>query len=198
MESSLQDSSLTELERKMAGVETGPDDAEGHASPANETTELHITEETDDGVAGHTPTTHTTEDLFTIIHRSKRKVLGRKEPGDSFGSRQNLVSPVKHAAVPASATPTASADIRSMTLGSSQRSSSRNENFMALLQKKGSKASGGGARVSAMELLKSTNPLARRVTEFSSSSSSSSSPPMSDGVGDPGQELTATAAGNGQ
>lgn len=35
-----------------------------------EKTELHITEETDDDVLVHTPTTHTTEDLFTIIHRS--------------------------------------------------------------------------------------------------------------------------------
>lgn len=94
--------------------------------------------------------------------RSKRKVLGRKEPSDSFGSRQSLVSPVKHS--------TSGSDIRNLTLGSSQRSSSRNENFMALLQKKGSKSSSGGARVSAMELLKSTNPLARRVTEFSSTS----------------------------
>lgn len=42
---------------------------------------------------------------------------------------------------------------------------------MALLQKKGSKSSSGGARVSAMELLKSTNPLARRVTEFSTATS---------------------------
>ncbi len=32
-------------------------------------TELHITEETDDDVFVHTPTSHTTEDLFTIIHR---------------------------------------------------------------------------------------------------------------------------------
>lgn len=95
--------------------------------------------------------------------RSKRKVLGRKEPSDSFGSRQSLVSPVKHS--------TSGGDLRNLTLGSVQRSSSRNENFMALLQKKGSKSSSGGARVSAMELLKSTNPLARRVTEFSSASS---------------------------
>lgn len=100
--------------------------------------------------------------LFSSI-RSKRKVLGRKEPSDSFGSRQSLVSPVKHN--------TSGSDIRNLTLGSSQRSSSRNENFMALLQKKGSKSSSGGARVSAMELLKSTNPLARRVTEFSTTAS---------------------------
>ncbi|XP_043100379.1 NHS-like protein 2 isoform X7 [Puntigrus tetrazona] len=121
-------------------------------------TELHITEETDDDVFVHTPTTHTTEDLFTIIHRSKRKVLGRKEPTDSFGSRQCLVSPVK----------SSSTDLRTLGLATTPRSSSRNENFMALLQKRSSKAS-SGTRVSAMELLKSTNPLARRVTEFSQS-----------------------------
>ncbi|XP_038586706.1 NHS-like protein 2 isoform X2 [Micropterus salmoides] len=149
LQSSLQDSSLTEL-----------DD-----SAANEKTVLHIAEETDDDLLPSTPATHTTEDLFTIIHRSKRKVLGRKEPTDSFGSRQSLVSPVKHS--------TSGSDLRNLTLGSSQRSSSRNENFMALLQKKGSKSSSGGARVSAMELLKSTNPLARRVTEFSTTMSTS-------------------------
>ncbi|XP_037335715.2 NHS-like protein 2 isoform X2 [Pungitius pungitius] len=157
LHSSLHDSSLTELEGKMAGAEI--------EDPAvNEKTVLHIAEETDDPVTAGSPSTHTTEDLFTIIHRSKRKVLGRKEPTDSFGSRQSLVSPVKHS--------TSGGDLRNMTLGS-QRSSSRNENFMALLQKKGSKSTGGGARVSAMELLKSTNPLARRVTEFSTPPSAS-------------------------
>ncbi|XP_016096431.1 NHS-like protein 2 isoform X1 [Sinocyclocheilus grahami] len=125
---------------------------------AVDNTELYITEETDDDVFVHTPTTHTTEDLFTIIHRSKRKVLGRKEPVDSFGSRQCLVSPVK----------SSSTDLRTLGLGTTPRSSSRNENFIALLQKRSSKAS-SGTRVSAMELLKSTNPLARRVTEFSQS-----------------------------
>ncbi|XP_033465202.2 NHS-like protein 2 isoform X1 [Epinephelus lanceolatus] len=158
LQSSLQDSSLTELGGKMASTGIGADD-----STANEKTVLHIAEETDDDLLASTPATHTTEDLFTIIHRSKRKVLGRKEPTDSFGSRQSLVSPVKHS--------TSGSDLRNLTLGSSQRSSSRNENFMALLQKKGSKSSSGGARVSAMELLKSTNPLARRVTEFSNTTS---------------------------
>lgn len=160
LQSSLQDSSLTELGEKMTCAGIGEDD-----SAANEKTVLHIAEETDDDLLPSTPATHTTEDLFTIIHRSKRKVLGRKEPTDSFGSRQSLVSPVKHS--------TSGSDLRNLTLGSSQRSSSRNENFMALLQKKGSKSSSGGARVSAMELLKSTNPLARRVTEFSTTMSTS-------------------------
>lgn len=93
--------------------------------------------------------------LFTFVFsvRSKRKVLGRKEPSDSFGSRQSLTSPVKQMNLP---------------MGGGQRSSSRNETFMALLQKKkGNKSSNAGARVSAAELLKSTNPLARRVTELS-------------------------------
>ncbi|XP_041840512.1 NHS-like protein 2 isoform X2 [Melanotaenia boesemani] len=156
LQSSLQDSSLTELGGKMANTGIGSD-------VSAEKTVLHIAEEMDDDLLASTPATHTTEDLFTIIHRSKRKVLGRKEPSDSFGSRQSLVSPVKHS--------TSGSDLRNLTLGSSQRSSSRNENFMALLQKKGSKSSSGGARVSAMELLKSTNPLARRVTEFSTSQS---------------------------
>ncbi|KAG8005960.1 NHS-like protein 2, partial [Nibea albiflora] len=138
LQSSLQDSSLSELGEKMSSTGIGADE-----SAANEKTVLHIAEETDDDL-------------------SKRKVLGRKEPTDSFGSRQSLVSPVKHS--------TSGSDLRNLTLGS-QRSSSRNENFMALLQKKGSKSSSGGARVSAMELLKSTNPLARRVTEFSNTSS---------------------------
>uniref|UniRef100_A0A3P8UK03 NHS-like 2 n=1 Tax=Cynoglossus semilaevis TaxID=244447 RepID=A0A3P8UK03_CYNSE len=155
LQSSLQDSSLTELEAKMDTTRIQENDS-------SEKTVLHIAEDTDDDFLASTPATHTTEDLFTIIHRSKRKVLGRKEPPDSFGSRQSLVSPVKHSS--------GGNEYRNMTLGSSQRSSSRNENFMALLQKKGSKSSSGGARVSAMELLKSTNPLARRVTEFSNTS----------------------------
>ncbi|KAF7649464.1 hypothetical protein LDENG_00140660 [Lucifuga dentata] len=179
LQSSLRDSSLTELEGKMAGVGIGADDmGEETSSASNERAVLHIAEETDDDLFVNTPTTHTTEDLFTIIHRSKRKVLGRKEPSDSFGSRQSLVSPVKHS--------TSGGDLRTLTLGSSQRSSSRNENFMALLQKKGSKTSSGGARVSAMELLKSTNPLARRITEFSSTTANAAPNAAEGGEAAPG------------
>ncbi|XP_030635075.1 NHS-like protein 2 [Chanos chanos] len=147
---------IKDLDVKSPTAETVADTVLEENSSVIDKTELHISEETDDDVFVHMPAPHTTEDLFTIIHRSKRKVLGRKEPGDSFGSRQSLVSPVKSSGT----------DPRTLTLGSTPRSSSRNENFMALLQKKSSKAS-AGTRVSAMELLKSTNPLARRVTEFS-------------------------------
>nr|XP_057921892.1 NHS-like protein 2 isoform X2 [Doryrhamphus excisus] len=175
LHSSLLDSSFAELEGKMAATGIGADE-----SVSCDKTVLHIVEETDDDfLTSNTPAAHTTEDLFTIIHRSKRKVLGRKEPSDSFGSRQSLMSPVKQ-----------SADLRNLTMGSSQRSSSRNENFMALLQKKGSKSSGSGARVSAAELLKSTNPLARRVTEFSSGATSGSEGPEveSGGQGKPNDQ----------
>ncbi|XP_069067946.1 NHS-like protein 2 isoform X2 [Pleurodeles waltl] len=97
----------------------------------------------------------TTEDLFTVIHRSKRKLLGWKEPGDTFGNRSSSHSPVKNTPVsPTNESPSAA--------GSMVKSSSKNEDFKALLQRKGSKTS-LGARTSAAELLKSTNPLARRV-----------------------------------
>ncbi|XP_064015302.1 NHS-like protein 2 isoform X3 [Pogoniulus pusillus] len=123
-----------------------------------------IAEEDDDVFV----TSRTTEDLFTVIHRSKRKVLGRKEPGDTFSSRPNSHSPVKTSGSPTSESPA--------TGGSTGKSSSRNEDFKALLQKKGSKAS-PGTRPSAAELLKTTNPLARRViTEFAPELDSANSP----------------------
>ncbi|XP_053846349.1 NHS-like protein 2 isoform X1 [Vidua macroura] len=113
-------------------------------------------------------TSRTTEDLFTVIHRSKRKVLGRKEPGDTFSSRPTSHSPVKTSGSPIGESLAAA--------GSSGKSSSRNEDFKALLQKKSSKTS-PGTRPSAAELLKTTNPLARRViTEFAPELDSANSP----------------------
>ncbi|XP_061103509.1 NHS-like protein 2 isoform X2 [Conger conger] len=94
-----------------------------------------------------TSTSHTTEDLFTIIHRSKRKVLGRKEPLDLFGSRQSLSSVGKTEA------------------GSgTSRSSSRNDNFMAMLQKRNGR-NGPLGRPTAAEMLQSTKPLAHRSAD---------------------------------
>ncbi|NWH87801.1 NHSL2 protein, partial [Aegithalos caudatus] len=121
---------------------------------ASEKTAESIVEEDDEVFT----MSRTTEDLFTVIHRSKRKVLGRKEPGDTFSSRPTSHSPVKTSGSPTGESLAA--------VGSSGKSSSRNEDFKALLQKKSSKTS-PGTRPSAAELLKTTNPLARRViTEF--------------------------------
>ncbi|KAM6381650.1 NHS-like protein 2 isoform 3-T3 [Pluvialis apricaria] len=131
---------------------------------ASDKTADSIVEEDDDVFV----TSRTTEDLFTVIHRSKRKVLGRKEPGDTFGSRPNSHSPVKTSGSPTSESPAAA--------GSTGKSSSRNEDFKALLQKKSSKTS-PGTRPSAAELLKTTNPLARRVmTEFAPELDGANSP----------------------
>ncbi|XP_055499682.1 NHS-like protein 2 isoform X2 [Leucoraja erinacea] len=107
-----------------------------------------------------------TEDLFTVIHRSKRKVLGWKEPGESFTVRQVAISPPK----PIVPIPSAGIRLNPSANGNGSKTSTSNENFKALLQKKGSKPA-GGARMSAAELLKSTNPLARRIaTEFTQDS----------------------------
>ncbi|KAM6253648.1 NHS-like protein 2 isoform 2-T2 [Porphyrio hochstetteri] len=131
---------------------------------ASDKTADSIAEEDDDVFV----TSRTTEDLFTVIHRSKRKVLGRKEPGDTFGNRPNSHSPVKTSGSPTSESPAAA--------GSTGKSSSRNEDFKALLQKKSSKTS-PGTRPSAAELLKTTNPLARRVmTEFAPELDGANSP----------------------
>ncbi|NXX13810.1 NHSL2 protein, partial [Podargus strigoides] len=131
---------------------------------ASDKTANSIAEEDDDVFV----TSRTTEDLFTVIHRSKRKVLGRKEPGDTFGSRPNSHSPVKTSGSPTGESPA--------PVGSTGKSSSRNEDFKALLQKKSSKTS-TGTRPSAAELLKTTNPLARRViTEFAPELDAANSP----------------------
>lgn len=90
----------------------------------------------------------------SLFLRSKRKLLGWKDSGDSFGSRQSSVSPVKNSS-------SSNSDSSYGTLSIS-RTSSKTEDFKALLQRKGSKT-GLGSRPSAAELLKTTNPLARRV-----------------------------------
>ncbi|NXV89632.1 NHSL2 protein, partial [Calonectris borealis] len=131
---------------------------------ASDKTADSIVEEDDDVFV----TSRTTEDLFTVIHRSKRKVLGRKEPGDTFGSRPNSHSPVKTSGSPTGESPAGA--------GTTGKASSRNEDFKALLQKKSSKTS-PGTRPSAAELLKTTNPLARRVmTEFAPELDGANSP----------------------
>lgn len=94
-----------------------------------------------------------------LLFRSKRKLLGWKEPGEGFaGSRQSSHSPVKNTAdspISESATIAGSSGIASLDAG-------RNDDFKALLLKKGSKAA-PRSRPSAAELLKTTNPLARRI-----------------------------------
>lgn len=114
-----------------------------------------ISEEDDDVFVA----SRTTEDLFTVIHRSKRKLLGWKEPGEGFpGSRPSSHSPVKNTAD----SPTTESAAATGASGSACLDAGRNDDFKALLQKKGSKGT-PRTRPSAAELLKTTNPLARRI-----------------------------------
>ncbi|XP_029141717.1 NHS-like protein 1 [Protobothrops mucrosquamatus] len=101
----------------------------------------------------------TTEDLFAAIHRSKRKILGRKDSEDDHAPNHSPSPPV---------TPTGSSpNLPSLRqAGSIQRnirkSSTSNDNFKALLLKKGSR-SDTSSRMSAAEMLKNTDPRFQRA-----------------------------------
>ncbi|XP_032141898.1 Nance-Horan syndrome protein isoform X2 [Sapajus apella] len=103
----------------------------------------------------------TTEDLFAVIHRSKRKVLGRKDSGDmsvrsksrvplssSSSSTSSITSPSSNVTTPNSQ--------RSPGLiyRNAKKSNTSNEEFKLLLLKKGSR-SDSSYRMSATEILKS-------------------------------------------
>ncbi|XP_036024622.1 NHS-like protein 1 isoform X3 [Onychomys torridus] len=106
-----------------------------------------------------TPTRpRTTEDLFAAIHRSKRKVLGRKDSEDDHTRNHSPSPPVTPTgAAPSLASPKQVGSIqRSM-----KKSTTSSDSFKALLLKKGSR-SDTSARMSAAEMLKSTDPRFQR------------------------------------
>ncbi|KAL3065703.1 hypothetical protein OYC64_015788 [Pagothenia borchgrevinki] len=111
--------------------------------------------------------TRTTEDLFAMIHRSKRKVLGRKDSGDlNAKSRLCPAAPVMPAStviippapplnLPATLASAAGAQRAPVPIyRSAKKSSTSNEEFKLLLLKKGSR-SDSSYRMSATEILKS-------------------------------------------
>ncbi|XP_005859197.1 PREDICTED: NHS-like protein 1 [Myotis brandtii] len=100
----------------------------------------------------------TTEDLFAAIHRSKRKVLGRKDSEDDHTRNHSPSPPVTPTgAAPSLASPKQVGSIQR----SVRKSSTSSDNFKALLLKKGSR-SDTGARMSAAEMLKNTDPRFQR------------------------------------
>ncbi|XP_068449188.1 actin remodeling regulator NHS [Clinocottus analis] len=146
-------------------------------STAGETSASPLTDESrpdDDDAVFLSPTkARTTEDLFAMIHRSKRKVLGRKDstemnarnrlgaasgntPPGSTGS--SPVSPPSY--TPPSSTPTSSSTplglhrVSGPIYRSVKKSSTSNEEFKLLLLKKGSRSE-TSYRMSATEILKS-------------------------------------------
>ncbi|XP_043853765.1 Nance-Horan syndrome protein isoform X2 [Dromiciops gliroides] len=107
----------------------------------------------------------TTEDLFAVIHRSKRKVLGRKDSGDISvrsksrgfpGTSNSGTVPPSNILSPNSNVPTPPNSQRSPGLiyRNAKKSNTSNEEFKLLLLKKGSR-SDSSYRMSATEILKS-------------------------------------------
>ncbi|XP_075709086.1 actin remodeling regulator NHS isoform X3 [Rhinoderma darwinii] len=92
----------------------------------------------------------TTEDLFAVIHRSKRKVLGRKDSGEDNVKSKTKALPVP----PQQATPAGSQRSASLIYRNAKKSNTSNEEFKLLLLKKGSR-SDTSYRMSATEILKS-------------------------------------------
>ncbi|XP_041661094.1 NHS-like protein 1 isoform X4 [Cheilinus undulatus] len=139
-----------------------------------------------------TPTpsrTRTTEDLFAAIHsegmqwvgatfldRSKRKVLGRRESEEDKSRTGN--NPQSPPVTPTNTSP-ASVSSSSRQAGSIQRnlrkSSTSSDTFKALLLKKGSRSE-TSFRMSAAEMLRTTDPRSQRTRSESALDASTPSP----------------------
>ncbi|NXS16532.1 NHSL1 protein, partial [Mystacornis crossleyi] len=164
---------------------------DGHLSQENESVEVFESDaanssflpsssygEETDGMA--TPARpRTTEDLFAAIHRSKRKVLGRKDSEDDRTRNHSPSPPV----TPTGASPNLATLKQAGSIQRSiRKSSTSNDNFKALLLKKGSRCD-TSSRMSAAEMLKNTDPRFHRTkTDASpdlSDSSASCSPSKS-------------------
>ncbi|XP_041108482.1 NHS-like protein 1 isoform X2 [Polyodon spathula] len=108
-----------------------------------------------------TPTRpRTTDDLFAAIHRSKRRVLGRKDSEEDRAWNHSPSPPV----TPTGGVPSLASPHRQT--GSIQRSirksATSSDNFKALLLKKGSRSE-TSFRMSATEMLKNTAPKFQRT-----------------------------------
>ncbi|XP_029452329.1 NHS-like protein 1 isoform X2 [Rhinatrema bivittatum] len=149
--------------------------------------------ESEEGSEGAmTPTRpRTTEDLFAAIHRSKRKVLGRKDSEDDHTRNHSPSPPV----TPTGGVPNLGP---SKQTGSIQRSmrktSTSSDNFKALLLKKGSR-SDSSSRMSAAEMLRSTDPRSQRGRSESSPELPESPPSSSPSRGRRAQEEWARSEG---
>ncbi|XP_051954675.1 NHS-like protein 1 isoform X2 [Xyrauchen texanus] len=114
-----------------------------------------------------TPTRpRTTEDLFATIHRSKRKVLGRRESEEdrSRGPQSPPVTPTGMVPGLTSSLPRQSGSIQR----SLRKSATSSDTFKALLLKKGSRSE-TSFRMSAAEMLRTTDPRFQRTRSLDSS-----------------------------
>ncbi|XP_038305423.1 Nance-Horan syndrome protein isoform X1 [Canis lupus familiaris] len=104
----------------------------------------------------------TTEDLFAVIHRSKRKVLGRKDSGDMSARSKSRASLGSSSSSNAGSVTLPNSSVTSpnsqrspgLIYRNAKKSNTSNEEFKLLLLKKGSR-SDSSYRMSATEILKS-------------------------------------------
>ncbi|XP_041862427.1 Nance-Horan syndrome protein isoform X2 [Melanotaenia boesemani] len=147
----------------------------------------------DDNVFLSPTKSRTTEDLFAVIHRSKRKVLGRKDStelsvrnrlGAASGNTppgSAVSSPVSQVSPSSSATPPGLHRVPGPIYRNAKKSSTSNEEFKLLLLKKGSR-SDSSYRMSATEILKSP------ITPKSPGDFLPESPKLSEEQQQPGQD----------
>uniref|UniRef100_UPI00398E64BF actin remodeling regulator NHS n=1 Tax=Pristiophorus japonicus TaxID=55135 RepID=UPI00398E64BF len=95
----------------------------------------------------------TTEDLFAVIHRSKRKLLGRKDSDEGPNVNKPRSSPGSSPGTPPAVQKQPGPIYRSV-----RKSNTSHEEFKLLLLKKGSR-SDSSYRLSATEILKSASPV---------------------------------------
>ncbi|XP_051870471.1 actin remodeling regulator NHS isoform X3 [Pristis pectinata] len=95
----------------------------------------------------------TTEDLFAVIHRSKRKLLGRKDSDEGPNVNKPRSSPGSSPGTPPAVQKQPGPIYRSV-----RKSNTSQEEFKLLLLKKGSR-SDSSYRLSATEILKSASPI---------------------------------------
>ncbi|KAM8890167.1 actin remodeling regulator NHS [Synchiropus picturatus] len=160
---SAESTSLDEKEELMA------EDSNCKDSTSNESAFSPLSDDSrseDDAVFLSPTKSRTTEDLFAMIHRSKRKVLGRKDSTEMaararLGAASGITSPISSVGSP---TPLASPHSITSPSGlqktpgpiyrNVKKSSTSNEEFKLLLLKKGSR-SDSSYRMSATEILRS-------------------------------------------
>uniref|UniRef100_A0A8C9VYS4 NHS actin remodeling regulator n=1 Tax=Scleropages formosus TaxID=113540 RepID=A0A8C9VYS4_SCLFO len=176
----ISDTSSKEDEYEISGVPTRSASQERQEEETSPDTEDYFSKEStpsdslvsplydetkpeDDSVFMSPNKVRTTEDLFAMIHRSKRKVLGRKDSGElSTRNRSSTASGSTAAGTPVTSpstpvTPGISTNSQrppGPIYRCAKKSSTSNEEFKLLLLKKGSRTD-SSYRMSATEILKS-------------------------------------------
>ncbi|XP_055363633.1 actin remodeling regulator NHS-like [Betta splendens] len=163
-------SGVSATSASVDGKEASTPETQDHCSKdstSSETSPLSDDSRPEDDSVFLSPTrTRTTEDLFAMIHRSKRKVLGRKDSNE-LSARNRLSaasantppgsttsSPVPSVTPPSPLTSPGPQRVSGPIYRNAKRSSTSNEEFKLLLLRKGSR-SDSSYRMSATEILKS-------------------------------------------